>query len=190
LKHRLFVAIDLPSTHKLLIAALTSTPQFQALPVIWEPPHKLHLTLNFIGSVDRETLARIQTSLQGVASRTSTFQLHLPFLETLYRRHLGSLVYLAPSGDLDQLAQLQSLLSSVIKNLAIPQPVRFLPHVMIGRLIKSDPVSTKATLSQIKDLSFTPPDPFTVSTFTLFESHLSKNGSVYRPIKYYSLSTS
>lgn len=178
--HRLFIAIDLPPDQRSLVSGTLETLAKSSLPVNWEPRQKLHITLNFIGRLDDSTQTALRSRLQAITSRTAPFSLQFYFLEGLYRRHSGSLVYLTPAGDIPALLSLQKSLVSLLADMAIPQPLRFTPHLLLGRLIKSDPVSAKKTLARISDLDFTPLPPFTVSAVTLYESFLTKAGAYHQ----------
>jgi len=188
LSHRLFLALDLPDSHRDHIGRLLATPVFTRLPVEWESPQKLHLTLNFLGRCDDALLGLIRSRLAKIVPMLSSFDLQLVFLETLYKRHGDSLIYLAPAGDLAPLRELQSQISHFIENeLRIPQPDRFLPHVLIGRPRKADPVTIKGLLAQIKDLEFSAPPPFPVTAVSLYESFISRAGAFHQKIGQYAL---
>jgi len=187
LTHRLFIAIDLPPDQRSLVSGTIDTLAASGLPVKWEPSDQLHITLNFLGRLDDSAQAALRSRLPAVTSLTAPFSLRFYFLEALYRRHIGSLVYLAPTGDLDALLALQKSLASLLTDMSIPQPTRFTPHLLLGRLIKADPVSTKSTLDRISDLEFTPLPPFTVSAITLYESFLTKAGAYHQKIGHYGL---
>jgi 2'-5' RNA ligase len=71
---RLFVAIPLPESLKdVLLPHLDGVPgKFRRV-----PPKNLHVTVLFLGEVDRSDLERIKDALASVASRHAPFDLHL-----------------------------------------------------------------------------------------------------------------
>lgn len=188
MSHRLFLALELPADIRSLVGDLVSKDQLQTLPVKWEPLDKLHLTLNFAGRVSDQTATLLRRRLEKIIPSIPAFQLRLLFLECLYRRHGDSLIYLAPAGDLDSLKDLQHRLAQLLATeLQIPQPHRFLPHVLIGHPQKSDPPTIKRLLDQITAVDFTPTPYFPITGITLFESHLSRSGSFHQKIGHFAL---
>ena len=181
MKHRLFIAIDLPDACVAQIVSLQDRLARLVLPVVWEKPEKLHLTLNFIGRVTHEQLALIKRLVKPVAASHPQFDLQFPHLETLYKRHENSLIYLSPAKN-PALLSLQSSLTQVLTNATFPQPLRFLPHVTIGRLDRTDPPTTKAALDKVNGFPYHPLDGFPVDHLTLYESYVSKLGSHYQKL--------
>lgn len=187
MKFRLFLAIDLPFPLTQDIVKLQSSLNPLGLPVVWEKSDKLHLTLNFLGYVYDGDIQKIIGAIHEAVSGFGSFVLTPQFLETLYQRHEPSLIYLAPTGDIDRLKDLQKLLRETINNLEIPQPIRFLPHITIGRLKRTDPVTTKAAIDKVSSVEFTPLSSFEVSRITLFKSLVSRSGSVYERLREFRL---
>lgn len=182
MKYRLFIAADPPAAAKESIIRIQDQLSRSPYPVLWESSDKLHLTLNFIGATPPENLAEINRIVSSTASRFAPFTLTPAFLETLYQRHEQSLIYLGFSGDIQKLRDLQSSLSLSLTQISIPQPRRFLPHLTIGRLKRTDPPTTKRFLDQMRDLPFTPLPAFQITAITLYRSFLSRQGSTYQKL--------
>lgn len=161
--------------------------QFQA-PVVWEPSAKLHLTLNFLGELPDEAIARLYKKLSPVIAAFPAFSLTPTFLETLYHRHEPSLIYLAPRGDISILTDLQKAIRQALNDLRLPQTSRFMPHIVVGRLKRTDPVATKTYLDQLGTYEPASFSPFSISRITLYESHLTKVGSFYQRVHSFALS--
>jgi 2'-5' RNA ligase len=188
LKHRLFLAIDIPPQLAKPISELQSRLEKLALPIKWEPEEKLHLTLNFIGKIDEEKQSKIESLAGKIASDSFSFSLSPVFLETMYKKHETSHVYLGIAGDLELLKDLQGRLASAISELFIAQPNKYLPHITIGKLKKMDPVMTKEVLQKIREIEIEPLPEFQVDSFSLYESLLSRDGSHFRRVSRYKLS--
>lgn len=184
MKHRLFLAIDVPSAR---IVALQSKLDGLRLPVIWEKPEKIHLTLNFLGRVSIDQIGGVSRIVKSAAYHFNQFSISLPFLETLYQRHDQTLLYLATSSP--DLAPLQKALCEGFDSIKFPQPRRFLPHITIGKIKRTDPTTTKRVIDAISNLDYRPLPPFEVDHLTLYESHLSSKGSTYQKQATFRLST-
>jgi len=187
LTHRLFIAIDPPPSIRSGVRRLQSRLAHLDLPVNWEDTDKLHLTLNFLGRIPDQNLGPITTTLTRVAAAMTQFSLEPMFLETLYQRHDNSIIYIGFAGDIDLLKKMQKSLSLSLSKLSLPQPRRFLPHLTIGRLKRTDPTLTKRYLDQIRAQNFRPLPVFTVDKIILYESFLTKAGSHYQKVREFML---
>jgi len=187
LKHRLFVAIDLPIELRTQVVDLQQKLAKQNMPVDWEEPNKLHMTLNFLGEVENEKLHQVSQIIRKSISAFRPFNIQPSFLETLYKRHDPSLVYLGLSGDVEILKELQESLTKELNDLKLPQPEKFLPHITIGRLKRTDPPTTKKFLDGVSNFDFSPLPVFEVLEVWLFKSLVSKAGSHYDRLLHFSL---
>lgn len=189
MKHRVFLALEIPQSQKNLIEELQAKLVLFAPDIIWEPSEKFHLTLNFLGKTDEEKLnPLVDSHIQIWCNRHPSFSLKFNFLETMYRRHESSFVYLSPQGNLDDLYSLQQDFSQELDKLTLPVQVKFLPHVTIGKLERAEPNMTKQRLEHLSEFEFSPFPAFNVNSVTLFKSYLSRAGSHYQKLKTFFLS--
>jgi len=156
------------------------------LPIIWEKPEKIHLTLNFLGRVSSDQLGGVSGAIKSATRSYNNLTISLPFLETLYQRHDQTLLYLAAMSP--GLVPLQKSLCDGLDSIKFPQPRRFLPHVTIGKLKRTDPTTTKSVIDAISNFDYTPLPSFEVDHLTLYESHLSSKGSTYQKVSNFRLS--
>ena len=83
--HRLFVAIRPPeSIRDLLIDAMDDSPDFR-----WQDEEQLHLTLRFIGEVDRHVASDVAEGLARIRSRS--FDARITGLGRFEQRSAGAL---------------------------------------------------------------------------------------------------
>ncbi len=149
------------------------------LPVVWEKPEKLHLTLNFIGVVQDREMSKVLQGLDKTISGFPPITLRPQFLETLYNRHEPSLIYYMPTGDVDKLKDLQARTTQLLNSIDFPQRSRFLPHLTIGRFKRTEPTFTKYAMDQVAKQEMPGLSEFTVDRITLFNSLVSRAGSQY-----------
>jgi 2'-5' RNA ligase len=187
LKHRLFFAISLPETTQTAITRLYPALESVYPHLVFEPPEKLHITMNFLGRQEQEQIPQINKIGLNTTAQVPSFELTPSFLDCMYKKHAGSYVYLGLSGDLDTLKHIHKSLSLLLSDLNIPQAHRFFPHITIARFKKTDPVSLKSAMDKIDELEFTPLQSFLVEKLTLYESLLSQKGSHYRVVGEYLL---
>jgi 2'-5' RNA ligase len=183
LKHRLFIALDIPDSLCRDIVRLQTKLDKFSLPVKWEEAEKLHITLNFLGRIDEQKIPGINKIISRTAVLCHPFMLSPVFLETMYKKHEPSFIYLYLTGDLQPLFQLQKSLKKEFDRFRIPLPERFFPHITIGRVKKADPVFTKSVLEKIRDYEFSPLSSFDVNSITLYESLITEKGSHYSRVE-------
>lgn len=177
---RIFLAIDLPQSIKDQIAKLQ-----HGLPMI--ALGDLHIALNFLGKLPHQDINEVIKLIQLTTAKHFSFKLKPQFLETLYKKHDDSIVYLSLGDEVDRLKDLQKDLSKALDDVAA-QPQRYMPLISIGKLKKMDPDSTKKALNKILDLDLAIQiDEFMVDKITLFESILHGDSATYQRIRDFKL---
>ena len=175
MKHRLFIAIDLPEATLSEIAILQSQLEKLALPLVWEKQPLL--ILNFLGLADPGAITPLIPPFH-------SFTLSPLYLDTLYSRHDPTILYLSLAKS-EELLQLQASVSSSISSIT-PQPRHFLLHISIGKLKRTDPVSTKRAIDIISNQEVPVLSEFLVDHVTLYKSLLSRTGSTYQKLATFS----
>lgn len=164
---RLFVAIDLPGELKARLSALRTA----ALPARWVEPEKLHLTLCFIGEVDESGAKAIDAALRRIDA--SGFSLTLKGIGHFHRQTLWAGVESCPP-----LISLRAKIEDAIRRAGLPvETRRYVPHVKLARLRWSARRPLRAFLNEHALFAA---EPFDVAQFSLYDSHLSKEGAVHR----------
>jgi 2'-5' RNA ligase len=169
--HRLFVAIRPPARIRdLLIDAMDDTADLR-----WQSDEQLHLTLRFIGSVDRPRAEDLAGALQRV--RSPAFTLAIAGLGSFDHRS-GGAIYAGVSPR-EPVAALAAKVERACQSAGLPPEQRaFLPHVALARWSgrRSREVGAWLTGRQLWSASFA------VDRFLLFESHLSRHGAHYEAV--------
>jgi 2'-5' RNA ligase len=174
---RLFVALRPPhSIRQLLIAAMGGISGAR-----WQTEEQLHLTLRFIGEVDRHQAIDIVAALGAV--HHPRLELVLNGLGVFDRRGVPAAVWagVAPQAPLQSL---HNKIDQALHRVGIPPDQRaFLPHITLARLNRSSgPVRNLIEASG----GLTSP-PFHVNGFALMESRLTPDGAVYADVETYRL---
>jgi 2'-5' RNA ligase len=136
----------------------------------WQTAEQLHLTLRFIGEVDRHQAADIAAALGRVNVRPFVAELGDPGLFE-HRGRIDTLwVGVRPAEALTQMAK---SVNAALASVGIPpEPRAFLPHITIARG-RSMIGATAWPQSPIPRLTWQ------VDGFALFESQMGKDGSEY-----------
>jgi len=175
--HRLFVAIRPPSvTRKMLLEAMGGISGAR-----WQSEDQLHLTLRFIGEVDRHRAGDVHAALGAV--HQPPFDLALNGIGTFERRGLAGAVWAGVTPH----APLQALHKKVDAALArvgvAPDERAYLPHITLARLKRSSgPVG-----NLLENAGGLTSPVFTVDHFALFESDLTAEAAVYSIVERYPL---
>lgn len=175
--HRLFVALRPPRpVRDILLAAMHGISGAR-----WQNDEQLHLTLRFIGEVDRHTAEDIAAALGAlyappVIARVAGVD--------LFERHGRPHMAWAGVEPHEPLGALHRKVEQLLARVGVaPQSRAFVPHITLARLNRgSGPVAPFLALNS--DLSS---PPFEFGHVTLYESAMGHGGSRYHPVARYSL---
>ena len=175
--HRLFVAIRPPEPIRdLLIDAMDDSPDFR-----WQEDAQLHLTLRFIGEVDRPVAEDLAGALSRV--RSERFTAHISGVGRFERRGSGALwAGVEPRAPL---AALAAKVERACQSAGLePETRAFHPHLTLARWKGRRTREVQDFLERRSGLAS---PPFAVDAFALFESHLSRHGAHYEEVARYPL---
>ena len=175
--HRLFVALRPPGEMRAqLLALMGGVPGAR-----WQDDDQLHLTLSFLGEVDRPEADDITAALAAIDGPRPTIALHGAGSFD-HKGHVHSLwAGVAPDAALRQLHNRvnRALLTAGAK----PKQRAFKPHITLARLGReTGPVGP--FLARIAGLAS---PPVTLDAFLLFESRLGHHGASYEAVARYPL---
>jgi RNA 2',3'-cyclic 3'-phosphodiesterase len=173
--HRLFVALrPPPGIRESLADLMDGVPGAR-----WQDDEQLHLTLRFIGAVDRPVAEDIAAALAAVQAPAPTVTLngvgrfdHRGRTEALW----------AGVGPHDALAALHRKVDQAIVRAGLePERRAYLPHLTVARLPRAAgaEIEVEAWLAHHAGLTS---DPFALPHLILYESHLGRAGASYEAI--------
>ena len=170
--HRLFVAIRPPEhIRDLLIDARDDSADFR-----WQDDEQLHITLRFVGEVDRPIAEDLASALSRV--RAEPFSIRLKSVGRFEQRNSGALW--AGIEPKDQLAALAAKVERVCQQVGMePERRAFHPHITLARWKGRRSREAADFINRIPRLTS---DPFEVDAFILFESRLSRHGAHYEAV--------
>lgn len=175
--HRLFVAIRPPQAIRdLLIDAMDDSPELR-----WVPEDNIHLTLRFIGEVERPVAEDVAAALGNI--HAPRFDLRVSGVGQFARRKGGALwAAVQPRTDV---AALAAKIERACQATGLePERRAFHPHITLARWSGRSSSAVQRFLSAAAGLAS---EAFTVAGFTLFESRLSRHGAHYEPVAEYGL---
>lgn len=175
---RLFVAIPIPESVRERLVTISAGVRNAR----WVRPEGMHITLYFVGETDRERARDLDAELEDV---------HMPAFD-LQCRGLG---YFERGSNIKSvwadietnptLIYLQDRVEAAAVRAGFPRENRkYKPHVTLARLKHGRPDDVGPWI-EVHDSLLTP--PFTVDRFTLYRSHLAREGAMYEPLVDYIL---
>ena len=170
--HRLFVALRPPSLLRVAcLAAMEDGPPGWA----WQDEEQLHVTLRYIGDVDRPVAEDVATALGSI--HAPAVDLALAGVGWFDHGPRGALF--ARVAPVDPLAALHTKLDRALVRAGLePERRAFLPHITLARR-RSAAVDPGGWLERSAALAG---GPERVVSMILFESHLGRRGSTYEAV--------
>ncbi|WP_395623302.1 RNA 2',3'-cyclic phosphodiesterase [Sphingomonas daechungensis] len=175
--HRLFVAIRPPEgVRDLLIDAMDDSPALR-----WVGDEQLHLTLRFVGEVERPVASDIASALGQIHS--PAIELRVAGVGKFERRSGGALwAGVEPKAPV---AALAAKVERAIQQAGLePEHRAFSPHITLARWNRRGSGAVEAFMRRNADLKS---EPFRVTHFILFESKLSRHGPHYEEVATFDL---
>ncbi|QKS00709.1 RNA 2',3'-cyclic phosphodiesterase [Sphingomonas sp. CL5.1] len=173
--HRLFVALRPPQAIRAaLMRAMGGVPGAR-----WQDDAQLHLTLRFIGEVERPLAEEIALALSGVAAAAP--EVALAGVGRFDKRGRTDALWAAVAPH-EALAALHRKVDHALVRLGLePERRAYLPHITLARLPRGAGhgamierwLADHATLSSA---------PFAMDELILYESRLGHDGASYAPV--------
>jgi len=175
---RLFVAIEIPESVRLRMAALgAGVPGAR-----WVESQNLHLNLRFIGEVDEGVFRDIAGVLEEV--HAPGFDLTLEGIGYFGSGKAARSIHVEVARN-PELGFLRDKIESALVRMGLPPEARkFSPHVTLARL-KGTSAERLGVFLAHNNLFHA--GPIAVGRFTLFSSFLSHSGPIYRAERIYPL---
>jgi len=177
---RLFVALALPDSERERLAGL----QRGLKSARWVTPENFHLTLRFVGEVDRQVAEDVDDALMTL--RFDSFPLSLKGVGCFGEERKVRSLWVGVE-DNPLLMRLQAKIERrMLRSGLTPEPRKFKPHVTLARFkgaFDSRVESFLADNARFRSL------PFMVEQVILYSSSLGRGGAVYHPEVSYPLRT-
>ncbi|HUY73046.1 MAG TPA: RNA 2',3'-cyclic phosphodiesterase [Candidatus Dormibacteraeota bacterium] len=176
LKLRAFFGLPVPATRleplsQYVEACASVAPEFR-----WVPPANLHLTVRFVGSVERELVDRVAGRLE--TAGLSSFELELGDLGTFRRGRLVRVVWVGLRSGAEQASELAARVEAECDRAGLASEARaFQPHLTLARARARDggvlPVLPEAPRVE----------PWRARELVLYQSRLGRAGAAYEPLR-------
>lgn len=181
MSHRLFVALRPPSdVRDALLPVMAGVEGAR-----WQTDNQLHLTLAFLGEVDRHGVNAATDVLAGIVAPPLNLSLgQFGTFDTSRPGRIGTLwIGVEPHDAVAALAQ--SIRTALRRAGLAPDARKFAPHITLARFGSAG--ATREALRPFLSHTPTPRATWQASDFHLVESTLGQQGAHYAPLASYAL---
>jgi len=173
---RAFFGLPLPEEQRQTLAAYVATCAATAPEFRWVQPANLHMTVRFIGGIDRIVADGIADRLAG--SDLRAFDISVGGLGTFQRGRLVRVVWVGLTAGVEPARELAAQVEEACVSAGLEAETRpFQPHLTLARAKPR----LGAVLPRLPDPR--PLRPWKANELVLYESHLSPKGSVYEALR-------
>jgi len=176
---RAFIAVELSDRLKESVARIQSELKKSSGDVKWVPPDICHITLKFLGEVQKDQLDAIRAIMDQCAGPMEPFWLRINSVGAFPDIDKPNIIWLGLNEDHPVLTKLASEIDEHVSTLGFFKENRpFTPHITIGRTRPGSHDHLSRALQ-----SLVPPDDILeVRALTFFQSRLTHEGSTYYPL--------
>jgi 2'-5' RNA ligase len=176
---RVFIAALVPEEIKFEIKKYVDEIKPHWEGVKWESSEKLHVTLKFLGEVERSKIGEVESCVREAVKVYSPFHMEIARFGGFPNLKNPRVLVIGLNGN-PELLRLQSEINERLEGLGFAKEDRsFLPHITVGR-IKTRP-KLKGSLPVPQHV------PFLISDIAVMKSVLNPGGSKYSPLSLFKL---
>lgn len=188
---RLFVAIELPESHKKALADIqdklrTSVERRygREARVRWVRPEGMHLTLKFLGATEQDRLPSLLATLGSAVAEPARFGLTLVRVTSLEGRRGPSILVVDVGGETASLNALAERIDSALSVCGWPREKRrFRGHITLGRLPDEMRLETRRGIArEAASVRLGIAEAWSVERVSLMRSRLRPGGASYERV--------
>ena len=172
---RTFIAIEVPSEVKTAVAALQDELRRAAADVTWTNIENIHLTLKFLGEVEKKLLSDIEKICLETVAEFQPFSLSINGTGAFPNARHPRVLWIGLAGEVNTLESLQERLDERLASIGFePEEKDFSPHLTVGRVRSNKNARELLALADVYSL---PALSFVVQEVLLMKSDLHPSGA-------------
>jgi 2'-5' RNA ligase len=179
---RLFIAINLPPEIKETVRNVQADIAAQVSPkaVAWVRREQCHLTLNFLGDVQIESVAPLADLLRNVGGEFTPFRVAACGVGVFPNKQRPRVIWAGVRSHGDELERLQQATTTATAQMCrLPDDKKFVGHITIGRCKDSSRSDNRKIAEIVESQAAAALGAWDVSSFELMRSELSPNGAIH-----------
>ena len=175
---RAFIAVEIDDLTKQKISDLISNLKKSKTDVKWITEDQMHLTLKFLGNIDKDKVRDIANTLSNISNNFKSFTISLSNIGAFPNLNRPRVIWLGIDKGAGYLKNLNEKIENELEKLGFEKEDReFNPHLTLGR------VKTSKDLSELKKLlnetRFSLKNDININELILFQSTLTPRGATY-----------
>ncbi len=175
---RTFIAVELPENIIALISKIQEALKSFGLSVRWVRPANIHLTLKFLGNINPEAVAQIDTVICDAVKPFAPIPLTVKGMGVFPGIKRPRVIWVGLGGQVATIIELQKILDEKLNALGFPSEKRpFKGHLTLGRV--KGHINSERLMAALQQHSAFESDTFFAETVVLLKSVLDPKGSVY-----------
>lgn len=179
---RLFIAIQVPEYVKVGAASLKDKLSQAGLDIKWVEYENYHLTLKFLGEVDKTRIVKVKEKLEEAAQGSAPFNLAVSNPGCFPNWKRPRVLYLGISGQNNMALALGNRIDARLSEMGFKPDNRRHFHLTLGRF------RSERNIEKLLHITENMPEvidkrAFQVTQFYLMESQLLKKGPVYKVVE-------
>jgi len=177
-KLRVFIAIKLPKQVITKLGEVQNALKAYGLKAKWTHTANIHLTLKFLGDIDKMDLSTVSEVVDSAAKGFGPIRLIAKGIGIFPGVKKARILWTGIAGQTDMLAKLQEAIDAGLSEIGfLPEKRRFTGHLTIGRF-KGSPHPDKLIdiMKKFKDMESA---PFMADAVCVIKSDLTPSGPIY-----------
>ncbi|MDY6950781.1 MAG: RNA 2',3'-cyclic phosphodiesterase [Thermodesulfobacteriota bacterium] len=177
-KIRTFIAISLPESVRQAMGEAQDRLRKARFNVRWVRREGIHLTLKFLGDIDKGKVEKIQAAMESATKDLGPFTLLGEGVGVFPDFSRPRVIWVGISGEMPLLLDLQRRIDVELKGLGFPKEKRpFKGHLTLGRA--KGRLENRKLREALEGLSGFQTASFPVESVVLFQSILRPQGAIY-----------
>jgi RNA 2',3'-cyclic 3'-phosphodiesterase len=174
---RCFIAIEIPSEVKSAFVELQNDLRGAGADVAWTNPDNVHLTLKFLGEIDKKLVSKVEQVCLETISSMSPFNLSINRIGLFPNERHPRVLWIGLGGEIETLEKLQERLDERLADIGFEiEEKDFQPHLTVGRIRSNK--NLREMLKRSDGYSL-PTLSFVVEEIVLMKSDLLSSGACY-----------
>lgn len=188
---RAFIAVNLDQNMRTEIERIQLEMASKVKGIRWVKSELLHITLKFLGEVDRVVIPALSDAMNVITQKNAPFTISFSRIGVFPRLKKPRVIWIGVEKGVEELSHLAVHVDQSIENIFDVKEEEsgqkrkqskeaFKPHLTIGRAKKNETVHmSQDTLAGEWRCAGT----LNVDAFFLMESNLTSSGPIYRPVR-------
>jgi RNA 2',3'-cyclic 3'-phosphodiesterase len=180
MKIRTFICIELPDSIKTKLGEIQTEMKTLGSNVRWTRTDGIHLTLKFLGNVEKQNINQIVEQIAEASRVHSPVEIEVKESGAFPDFKKPRVFWIGVHDPSGALARLQMTIDTKLEKIGFEKENRrFSPHLTIGRVKSHDGLN--ATSRALEEMSIEPM-AFLANQVVVMQSHLQLKGAVYTPL--------